>query len=100
MADDVEVTWDQNALASVVNDPNVMDQLMEMGQKVARGAASDAPYRTGAGAASIHPEAHAGLQPEVRVSWSQDAYYLKFHELGTKYLPARPFLVPALDRYL
>jgi HK97 gp10 family phage protein len=100
MAEDVTVTWDQGALASIVSDPAVMDQLMEMGRRVAAGAASDAPHRTGEGARSIHPEAHVGLQPEVRVSWDQDHYYLRFHEMGTKHLPARPFLVPALDRYL
>lgn len=72
--------------------------LMELAQPVVRGAQAMAPKRTGLGAASIHAE--FGEQSSVDISWSRERYYMKFHELGSVHLPARPFLVPALDRYL
>jgi hypothetical protein len=28
----------------------------------------------------------------ARVSWDREHYYMSFHQLGTKSLPARPFL--------
>lgn len=100
MADDVEVTWDDAAIAALEGDPHLLASLMEFGERVAAGARSAAPRRTGAGAESIHAEPHPGIRPEVRVSWSRDNYYMYFSERGTVHMPARPFLVPALDRYL
>ena len=61
-------------------------------------ARAGAPHATGAGAASIHPEPVLdGAQWTVRVSWTRQRYYMRFHETGTVTLPARPFLVPAFE---
>lgn len=57
-----------------------------------------APKRTGQGAASIHPEAVLdGDEWEIKVSWTQDHYYMRFHEEGDRYMPPHPFLVPAFE---
>lgn len=99
MPDDVETTWDSHALSSVTADPLVMDGLMDIANEIAAQARSDAPRLTGEGAESIHAEPQPGIDPAVHVSWERDKYYMRFHELGAKHLPARPFLVPAADRY-
>jgi hypothetical protein len=99
MAEDVTTVWNSGALASLAADPTVLAGLMEIGDQIAAEARSNAPRRTGAGADSIHAEPGPGLSPEVRISWERTYFYLRFHELGAKYLPARPFLVPAADRY-
>jgi HK97 gp10 family phage protein len=89
------------ALAALRYDPVLLNEILDMTEPVVRGARDDAPKRTGAGARSIRAEFDLdGTEPTVKVSWDQDHFYLRFHELGTKYLPARPFLAPALDRYL
>jgi HK97 gp10 family phage protein len=69
------------------------------GDAIAEEAATDAPKRTGLGAASIRSESR--LTPtgwEARVSWTKRHYYLYMHEQGTVHMPARPFLVPAIER--
>lgn len=93
MADDVELN--PHALTELGS--AIERDLMERAIPVVHGAQAAAPKLTGAGAASIQAEMGEG---EVAISWSRERYYMKFHELGTQYLPARPFLVPALDRYL
>jgi hypothetical protein len=99
MADDVTTTWDHAALAALGVDPHVMAGLLEIGEKIAAEARAGAPRRTGAGADSIHAEPQPGPEPEVRISWERDRFYMTFHERGSVHLPARPFLVPAADRY-
>lgn len=60
-------------------------------------AQNAAPRRTGGGAASIRAEAVLdGDSWTAAVGWDQLHYYMIFHELGTRTLPARPFLVPAV----
>jgi HK97 gp10 family phage protein len=56
-----------------------------------------APKRTGAGAASIHkePREDSGEVVGYDVSWDTEHDYMRFHELGTEHMPARPFLRPA-----
>jgi len=99
MADDVETTWDAGALAALVSDPLVMAGLMDIANEIAADARSTAPRLTGAGADSIHAEPQPGIDPEVHVSWEREKFYMRFQEQGTKHLPARPFLIPAADRY-
>lgn len=99
MADDVETVWDHSALAGITGDPALMGQLLEIGDQIAAEARSTAPRRTGQGADSIHAEPQPGADPEVRVSWEREKYYMAFQERGTVRLPARPFLIPAADRY-
>lgn len=97
----VTIVWNLAALAALRYDPVLLNEIVDMTKPVVAGARADAPKRTGAGARSIRSEFELdGTEPTVRISWDQDHYYLRFHELGTRYLPARPFLVPALDRYL
>lgn len=94
MSDDFRIVLDQAAIASLGSGPEVQRVLMGLGQQVASAAASDAPHRSGAGAASIHPQA-AG--DEVDVGWDSAHHYMFFHEVGTRFMSARPFLSPALD---
>jgi len=85
-------------IRNLVTDPGMGDLLLESAAPVVSAARAGAPKRTGAGAASIHPEAVLdGPEWTVHVSWSQARFYMYFHERGTKHLPARPFLVPALE---
>lgn len=72
--------------------------LLDRSQPPNRTAKGTAPYETGAGSASIRADALLGAGGwEVRSSWDRDHYYMYFHERGTKYLDARPFLVPAWE---
>ena len=99
MADDVTTTFDSAAVGAITADPLVMQGLMEIGDAIANLARDAAPRLTGEGADSIHAEPQPGVDPEVHVSWERQRYYMFFHERGTKHLPARPFLIPAADRY-
>lgn len=97
----VRVVWDQHELAALERDPVLLRNLEASAEPLVRSARAGAPKATGAGAASIRAELAPGVDAawEVRVSWDQLHYYMRFHELGTRYLPADPFLRPALDRY-
>lgn len=101
MAFGVRVIWNPDAELALAHNPALLAELLHAAQPVVEAARAAAPKRTGAGAASIHAEvvSTAG-QAEIDISWSRDRFYLKFSELGTRKMPARPFLVPALDRYL
>lgn len=97
----VRVIWNPDAELSLAHNPALLAELLQAAQPVVDAARAAAPKRTGAGAASIHAEvASTAGKAEIDVSWDRDHFYLKFHELGTRRMPARPFLVPALDRYL
>jgi HK97 gp10 family phage protein len=75
--------------------------LLDIGDRIARKAAADAPKRTGFGASTIHAEAlRRDSGWTVRVGWSPAADYLRFHEFGTRYMPADPFLEPAAEGFL
>lgn len=98
---DVRVVVHPEGVRELASDPSVEAFMLDVGRRVAQVAASVAPKRTGAGARSIHPEAvHTPDGWEVHVSWDQDHDYMRFHELGDRYLPARRFLTTALDRYV
>jgi len=58
-----------------------------------------APKRTGKAARSITSEVtvHEAEKATVAVGPGKEGWYLRFHELGTRYMPARPWLRPALD---
>jgi HK97 gp10 family phage protein len=97
MAQPVRV--DGQAVRNLERHPDVTAALNSLGRQIAQTAAASAPRRTGRGAASIHHELGQDERgPRIRVSWSKDAYYLMFHELGTSEMRARPFLRPALNR--
>ena len=78
------------------------DFMQRVGDEIARDAERHAPVRhpvSHGGARSIHAETN--LTPKgwrAKISWDKTHYYLRFTETGTKYMPARPFLRPALER--
>lgn len=97
MAGDVRVLPRQREIERLATTIEMRDALLEAAAPAVREAQSHAPKRTGAGAASIRAEAVLdGPQWEARLSWDQLHFYMRFHELGDRILPARPFLVPAL----
>lgn len=75
--------------------------MIDAAEPVVREAQRRAPKLTGRGAASIHIEADRVGDGtwEAEVGWTRERYYLRFHEMGDRYMPARPFLVPAADPY-
>jgi HK97 gp10 family phage protein len=84
---------DSSQIHAIVADPAVRDELLRVGEDVARESAIRAPKRTGAGAASIRPEAVLdGDSWEVQVSWDREHYYMYFHQVGTRYMPPHPFM--------
>lgn len=98
--DDVRVELHQAEIDALKHHPGIRQRLLAVGGDVATDAARNAPHRTGAGAASIHPEpVDEPGEATVRVSWDRAHFYLFFHERGTQHLPEHPFLEPALDRY-
>lgn len=97
----VDIIWNPVEFAKLAYDPLLLHQIENDTEPVVRAAQTAAPKATGAGAASIRAEGQiTGRGAGVAVSWDRDHFYMFFHERGTRYLPARPFLEPSLDRYL
>lgn len=96
------IVFNPIGLVELRYNPLLMADIMAKVEPVVEDAKANAPRKTGAGAASIRAEVDWSGEdgPAVRVGWDTDHYYMRFHELGTKHLPARPFLRPAVDRYL
>ena len=69
------------------------------GKVVADDARRMAPRDTGTGAESIHAAVSekSAAKASADVSWGAKHFYMKFHEFGTKFRAARPFLRPAFD---
>ena len=98
MAGDTRVVLHQGAITDMARDPGIRAALLDAALPVVARAQFGAPKRTGAGAASIRAEAVLdGPEWTAQISWSRERFYLRFHEMGTRSLPARPFLVPALE---
>lgn len=98
MASDFEFDFDDGALADLLHDADTEALMQFVGDAVAETAASLAPKRTGAGAASIHAEVESDDQSAYAdISWTPDRFYMFFAEVGTEHESARPFLRPALD---
>jgi len=100
MPDDVRLEIDYEAVEDFYQSAKMRDALLSHGVDVAERARAAAPRATGAGGDSIRadPRKRSGGSPEwqIRISWARVYFYMYFHERGTKSLPARPFLVPAL----
>jgi HK97 gp10 family phage protein len=101
MAQTVEVHYFERAERELASSPEFREYLQRVGDGVASDARAHAPVGrpSQGGAAGI--AAVTQLSPdgwEVLISWQRRNFYLKFHESGTVYMPARPFLVPALNR--
>ena len=93
IVDNVEVVLDREAIERLPLAPDVREMLLQEGERVARESAARAPKKTGAGAASIHPEFILdGDIAEVRVAWDREHFYMYFHQVGTRKLPAHPFM--------
>ena len=95
---DVRVVNDERAIAAIAGSLDVRDLLVESARPIVGRAQALAPRRTGGGAESIRSEPVLdGPDWTVRISWDREHFYMYFHEFGTKRLPDRPFLEPALD---
>jgi HK97 gp10 family phage protein len=94
--DKVRVEIDEAGMAALARSAEIREAVHDPAEsRVVRPAQARAPKRTGFGASTIHAEMALDVDGwEARVSWSPDAFYLKFHELGTRYMDADPFLVP------
>lgn len=93
----VHVTVHLDAIERIMVSDDMRDELYTSVGPVVTDARSRAPHDTGLGAASIHAEmVLTSAEWEALVSWDQERYYMYFSEKGTRYMPARPFLVPAL----
>jgi HK97 gp10 family phage protein len=100
MADDVRIVVHQQAIDALAKDPDMRIELLDASVPVVDTARHEAPKRTGRGAASIRAEAVLdGPEWTVRISWDRERFYMYFKEKGTRQLPARPFLVPALEGF-
>jgi HK97 gp10 family phage protein len=98
MADDVRVVPDEKAIKAFAGSPEMRAAVLAAANRVVPEARARAPHLTGAGAASIHAEAVLDDgEWTAHISWTRDTYYLRFHELGTRSLPAQPFLVPSFE---
>jgi HK97 gp10 family phage protein len=96
----VRLVLDTAALAALLRGPDARAVIDDAGREFADAARSLAPHRTGAGAASIHGDVVDGPGgPESDVTWDQEHAYMYFSEVGTEFMPAHPFMRPALDRY-
>lgn len=92
-----DVRLDRRAIEALKTDEDVARALEDFAGPIVREAQARAPKRTGALAASIHAERADDLNEEtVHIGWSRRRFYGYFHERGTRYLPARPFLVPTI----
>lgn len=92
----VLVITKQREIDALLRTPAARDMLLAVARPHATEAAGRAPKDTGAGAASIHAEAVLDDgQWAALVSWDQRRFYMYFHEVGSRSLPARPFLVPS-----
>lgn len=95
MAGDVRVVLDERGFADITGSAEMRVAILDAAQALVPGARGRAPKETGAGAASIHAEPFLDDgEWTARMSWAREMYYLRFSELGTRTLPARPFLSP------
>lgn len=98
MADDVRIVLHQRAIDDLARDPDMRVALLQESEPVVTQARRDAPKFTGRGAMSIHAEPVLdGPEWTVRIGWDRERFYMYFQEAGTRKLPERPFLVPALE---
>ena len=100
MADNVKVDLHDRELRALASDPAVVREMARIAAPIVREAQAHAPRLTGAGASSIRADqvTERGEQ-EVHICWDRDHYYMAFHEFGTRYLPARPFLEPTVEGF-
>ena len=71
------------------------DVLLLAGHNVERRAKGKVPVKTGATRSSIHVD-NRKLK-ELEVSIGPSTFYAPYLEFGTRYMAARPFMVPSLE---
>lgn len=92
-----DVRLDRRAIEALKTDDDVARALEHFAGPIVREAQAHAPKLTGAGAASIRAERTDDVNEEtIHISWDRSHFYMYFHERGTRYLSARPFLVPTV----
>lgn len=92
-----------NALPLRARGSVLRSALNKAADPIVKDARSMAPVRTGLGKKSIRkkastPRGSNGFLATVLVGFLQRAFYLRFIELGTSKIVARPFLRPAFDK--
>jgi hypothetical protein len=93
---EVKVTTRDDAIADLLASRELPDLLLEASRPIVMGAKARAPRATGAGAESIRAEAVLVRREwQAHISWSELRFYMLFHEVGTRYVPPRSFLVAA-----
>lgn len=95
MAAQVRVVLNEAGFRDLQRNPGLRDELLRtVNESYVPGVRSRAPKRTGYGASTIHAEPFLdGDRWTIRVGWDRTAYYLRFSQFGTKYMPAHPFLM-------
>jgi HK97 gp10 family phage protein len=98
MAKTVTVVVDEQEVHRLVVSRDTRDLIHDRAKPVERAAKLAAPKDTGRGARSIRTEMVLdGDDWEAHTSWGwPDAFYMYWHEKGSRHMPARPFLEPAL----
>lgn len=99
MAAGVSVLTNFAEIQATLLEPWFGELLEAYGQQVATRARANAPKRSGAGAASIHVEVVIERGELVAlISWDETHAYMRFTDLGTRYISARHYLEQALNR--
>lgn len=95
MAARVRVVLNEAGFRELQRDPDLRDEMLRAANEtLVPRARSRAPKDTGHGASTIHAEPFLdGDRWTVRVGWDRSAYYLRFSQFGTRYMPAHPFLM-------
>ncbi len=75
--------------------------LEEVAEPIRASAAAKAPLDTGRLRASITVQPLQNKKGEVSIAIgvTGDGFYGRFHEYGTQFIPARPFMRPAFDQH-
>lgn len=100
MADEVTVRMDPAQIRAIETDPGTRRDTLAAARGFARHAATLAPKRTGAGAASIGPFPAGDDQSASDVSWDQQHFYMIFQEDGARDVPGRHFLRTTFETYI
>lgn len=97
----VRLRLNQHEIDQLDENSDAVELTLAMAWNVALEARARAPRLTGAGAASIQPWPGRDQRgPYADIGWDDLHFYMRFHEDGTSKHAARPFLRPALDRYM
>jgi len=97
----IELKWNDREVLIKIKKA-LFDNLDEAGKFVSERARSYAPKQTGRlqrGIDYVVAEDRDGLAAFVGVTRASHAFYGRFQELGTKNMPAHPFLRPSVNNH-